>query len=132
MDIQRALNQRRAKEASMNEFGVQQFNLSGQLKISGAGETSVEVKFPVRFLEKPMFSCGWELEGNQDLVHGAFPGGHCVVYQWIYTDVPAAQHRFFTGAKLAIQTRGTNHQNMFLVYHFSGLSDGPVDGRANG
>lgn len=95
--------------------------LSGQVQVSGAGDTLVNLPFPVQFSQKPLLAFGFDLEHGQDIVIGSLPTLTMGVVRWDIVGNPPEQ-LFYRGCTLAIVTTGAANQIMYAHYHFTGTA----------
>lgn len=114
-------NQEAITQRGQNEMAATTTRLSGQLRVNGAGETYATVTFPTRFIEKPLFSFGGELQDGDTPAAGHMPTISIVVTRWITQERPP-QSRFYTGATLGIVTGGAAYQKMNAHWHFDGVA----------
>lgn len=94
--------------------------IEGTLKTGGLGNGSVEVAFPVWFLDRPSWSDGWELEPSQALEVNNFPQVHVGVASWImHTPIPHVS--YYVGAVLAVLvTAGRGDQKLIIHWQAQG------------
>ena len=99
----------------------------GQVFLGTTGETIVDISFPVRFLERPVFTPGGQLGEGSRLTRGAFPVVNAVVLSY-ETDTKADEGvvsgpaKYYTGAKLGITAQGLSDQSFYLDYRFEGTA----------
>lgn len=84
----------------IEEQAVRDGAIEGHLKLNGAGESLAELHFPISFLEKPVFTCGFELAPDSFLTTGQFPVATATVYDWLTRGTDA--NIMYIGAKIAI------------------------------
>ena len=99
--------------------------IKGRTKVLGVGETTVEVRFPVIYLETPTFTFGGELAEGSSLTAGQFPTVSAVVSRW-NVDEPDLElfgqtmRIHYRGAILAIVTTGPTNTDVYLHWAFTG------------
>ena len=107
--------------------------VSGQFLLSGVGEATKAVKFPVKFIEKPLLSFGGELTENSSPVDGSFPTVSVVIGGWdleipgiVNQETP--DRKYFVGATLLVVTTGVS-ESMWIHWHVTGVAiTNPVAG----
>lgn len=95
--------------------------VSGSVGITGTGELITELKFPVVFTERPVFTQGAVLDENQPIVTGAFPDIRGIVLNWVVKRQHSEQV-FYVGARIGVVARGSFDQRAFLDYRFEGMA----------
>lgn len=84
-----------------------------------AGEVAQDVKFSVRFIERPLFTFGGELDENQSASAGRFPTVSAVVLQWEIEELDKYR-KYFIGANLGLVTTGATTQRMWVHWRMEG------------
>jgi hypothetical protein len=81
-DIRQAFEHRRGEveRGRAVEGGV--FIVEGVIALTGTGEATVDVNFPVRFIEKPVLVGGGGAADNQRIVVGEYPRWNVGVLRW--------------------------------------------------
>lgn len=99
--------------------------IKGRTKVLGVGEATVEVRFPVVYLEAPTFTFGGELAEGSILSPGEFPTVSAIVSRW-QVDEPdldlfgQTMRIHYRGATLAIVTTGPADTDVYLHWTFTG------------
>ena len=114
--MQRAIRDQRTYVETLAEQGVRDGNVHGFINLPQDGETMVTVKFPVSFMEKPLFTCGLEMAENTWITQGAFPLYSATVTNW--TTQRPADSTIWIGVTLGIVTIGA--MRSILHYNFQG------------
>jgi hypothetical protein len=116
--MQRTMEQRRQyTEAHANAL-VRDGVAQGIVELEGSGETIVDVLFPIRFSELPIFAPGLELRGNASLQMGDLPVWSATVGRWITENV--SNSTLYAGATIGIVTFNAPRANFH--YSFAGRS----------
>jgi hypothetical protein len=120
-DISRGLNQGMHTANRVNEFTVKHQTVNGKFIQGGVGESSNDILFPVKFLEKPYFSFGGELTKDSSPTATMFPTISVVVLDWNFeqTDTGKIVKRLYVGATLGVVTTGVN-EKMTVHWRFEG------------
>lgn len=93
--------------------------VQGFFTLTGAGELSVEVDFPVWFIENPICSFGGELAANEFPEAGFYPTVSVVVLAWKKEDRPG-DVSYFSGAHLGAVTTGKAGQVLVVHWQMEG------------
>jgi hypothetical protein len=105
------------RTANLTRQGVQNGLATGFVSLSGPGESVAEIPFPQVFVEKPVFTFGFELGPSSWMKPGDFPVGTGIVTRWItrqFNEMPT-----WVGAKVAIVLCGIQGPG-FMHYQFRG------------
>jgi len=99
--------------------------IKGRTKVLGVGEATVDVPFPVIYLEAPTFTFGGELAEGSALEPTNFPTISAIVFAWDINepdlDLTGQTMRIhYRGARLAIVTTGPTSTDMYLHWQFTG------------
>jgi hypothetical protein len=89
--------------------------VQGFFTLTGAGERSVEVDFPVWFVENPVLTFGGELAPNEFPEAGYYPTVSVVVLAW-KLKTPTPEVNYYVGAHLGAVTTGKAAQ--VLIVHW--------------
>lgn len=116
--IQQSINSQRRYTETLSEQAVRDGACLGFVELEGSGEAIVDIEFPLRFLERPLFTAGLELRDNQWLTWGAFPTWSATVSKWV-TET-AGETRLYVGAALAVVTFNADRAD--LHYSFKARS----------
>lgn len=81
--LRRALDEKRSDVAKMGEVQGGVFQVYGSVDLTGIGGTTVEVNFPVTFLEEPNMVFGYRFGTNQAVVDGTFPRLDAAVVRYV-------------------------------------------------
>lgn len=81
--------------------------------VTGVGEASVDVDFSARFIEKPLLSCGAELDENQSPIAGNFPTVSAMVANWKFEELDKYR-KYYVGATYAIVLTGKSDQKTWV------------------
>lgn len=114
--VQRAIRDQRNYVETLAEQAVRDGHVHGFIKLPSDGESIVKVQFPISFAEKPLFTCGLEMDDNAWVSQGSFPIYSATVISW--TNRRPADTELFVGASLAIVTVGA--MRSILHYSFEG------------
>ncbi len=111
---------RRETIRRIDAMTVKVTRFSGRLLVGGTGEGSVDVPFPVEFVERPIFNFGGELDSNHRATAGRYPTVSAVIVDWVIVGANKGTEGRFRGATLAVTSRGTAGQKMWIHYTFEG------------
>lgn len=120
--VQRALQADRVRSETLAEQTVRDGIAQGHVEIGGEGESQVAVRFPMAFVEKPVFTSGLEIGDGAWLVQGAFPVWSASVAQWDVDDTRPSP--MWIGASLAVVVFGLARS--ILHYQFTARSFTPA------
>lgn len=115
---QKPTETRRGVVDRTSAMGVNDTKITGTHQIEHAGEISIDVAFPVRFVEEPDPSFGGVMSPNQAPEASNFPTVSVVVLQWFTVEANGATH--YVGARLAIVTTGKADHKMRVKWHMEG------------
>ena len=115
----RPFEQRRGDLNRMEGFLVKPTRVTGFELTIGAGEVSIDVKFPVWFVEKPSMSFGGELEEGEFIQDRKFPTVSVVVVRWEKAQAERGGG-WFVGANLAVVTTGKKDHRMWVHWQAEG------------
>ena len=101
--------------------------IPGFRELLGAGESLVDVKFPVAFIQMPVFVYGAALAPGSELIDGSYPVVSAVVAYWDVSQPDkesnnSVSRQYFTGAQVAVTTSGPETQRLIMNWQFSGLA----------
>lgn len=85
----------------------------------GGGEAVHDVTFPVWFLERPLFTYGFEMGPDTVLVTGKYPSLSLGVHRWTMKDYPGGVS-YFSGATLVVVAGGVDAQVMLVHWQVEG------------
>lgn len=117
--LQQALDRRAAQEAAVADRLVHDGEATGFVELAGIGETMANISFPIMFVEKPVFTYGFEMAPGSWLTHGDFPLGTGVVAAWVVQ--PYNDMKLYAGARVGIVLIGGGGP-MTFHYVFKGRS----------
>lgn len=115
--IRSALVSQRRYVEQLGEQVVKDGFCTGFVDLDMAGESVIEIDFPLRFIERPLFTTGLELGDNQHLSFGTFPTWSATVAAWntqLYGETA-----LYTGATIGAVIN--NVERSKLHYSFQGL-----------
>lgn len=115
---QMSFEQRRGTIDRQQAIQGQVFRVSYFMEVSGDGESTVDVNFPVAFSEYPSCYMGGALAPGQVLVATNFPWCSVMVAAW-KTDIKNG-HLYYIGATLVLVVGGPTSQVCILHYHAEG------------
>jgi hypothetical protein len=114
--MQRAIRDQRNYVETMAEQTIRDGHVHGFIELASAGEFVASVRFPISFMEKPLFTYGLEMGDNTWLAQGDFPIHSATVTS--YSIQRPADSQIYVGASLAIVVIGAARS--FLHYSFEG------------
>lgn len=117
--LQNTINQRDQYVRGVEELAVRDGEVQGFARVE-PGESILHLTFPIVFLERPVFTCGMELPGNEPLTYGAFPIWSASVASWSTRDMGGKAT--YVGAELGIVAIAPENPTLELHYRFSGQS----------
>lgn len=114
--LQEAIRAQHVYKETLAEQSVRDGAVVGTTILEGEGESLIEVPFPVKFLEKPIFTAGLETADNVSLQWGNFPVWSATVGAW--ATEPAENEPLYTGAFIGVFVLGPPRS--ILHYRFEG------------
>lgn len=114
------IEQRRQDLSRVDDFLIKNTAVSGRILVVGAGETVVEVAFPVWFIERPNFTYGGELEEGQSIEAENFPTISGIVETWTMKKAERLGGGYYVGARVICVTTGKENQNIYLHWRCEG------------
>lgn len=101
--------------------------VKGTTQINGAGEVTVNVAFPVVYIQAPIFTYGSELVPGNVLVEGKFPIVSAVIAYWDVRQPDLGKYggpivTHYRGAKLGCVISGPEDQQILLHWLFTGMA----------
>lgn len=118
--VARGLEARRTQVERIEGMAGQVTTVHGFIELEGAGELTIPVKFPIRFIEKPSFSFGAEMAENEQIVVKKFPTCSGVVLTWAFGVREDTGDRYYDGCTLIVVTTGQETQRMIFHYQMEG------------
>lgn len=104
----------------INNFLPTDTAVEGTFLVDGSGEATKTVHFPVRFINRPVFTSGGEMHLDTNPVAGQFPTVSCVVHRWITEQHAGFSKMYFVGAELLVVTTGPTSQRLWVHWRASG------------
>jgi hypothetical protein len=114
--IQRSIRDQRTYVETMAEQTIRDGHVHGFIELASSGELVADVRFPISFAEKPLFTYGLEMGDNTWLAQGDFPIHSATVTR--YTTQRPADSVIYVGASLGIVVIGAARS--ILHYSFEG------------
>lgn len=115
-DLARKIQGLAATRARVKDQITNVQTVNGLFKVAGAGEAATDIRFPVKFMERPLMNFGAELDPTNNsfglVTAGNYPTYDCVIGRFVTEGPP--EKRFFVGAQLLIRTTGVATQNMWI------------------
>ncbi len=101
--------------------------ITGQFLVEGSGEVTKQIYFPVRFIEKPLFFSGIEMNVDSSPVDQSFPLATTSVYDWDIEEPDLANgglnfRKYFVGANLAVVCIGNPGQRFWVNWMMVGTA----------
>jgi hypothetical protein len=122
--MQATIQDRRAYTENLTDQLVRDGTAAGTIELSGAGESIVELAFPIRFAEKPIFTAGLEQMDCPGVQWGKFPIWSATIIT--FRTEPSVGGPTYVGASVAVVTFDVPRG--YLHYNFAGRSySNPVD-----
>lgn len=117
---QRQAEARRGDVDRIEGIQAKHVRILGQVPIDGAGEVTFPVRFPVRFIEKPLMTSGWDMDGESDAITGNYPTVSIGTIDWEYQDFDDDYGQYWVGALVAVRTTGQTGLRIYANYIFEG------------
>ena len=120
-------NFRGALEARQNDRNLAQNSLMSRTQVEarvdvhGSGESRVEIRFPVIFSEKPIFTFGGELALGSTPEETAYPVISVMVLTWTTID-KSDQRTYYTGCEVGVVCLGKERQRAIAHCLFEGMA----------
>lgn len=109
------IEQRRADLERIDAMSVKVTTLTGRVQLIGQGELSIDIPFQYLFSEKPVVTCGIELEENHSPLTGFFPQHHIGVAGWDRVgEVDGAFDGYYRGMTLEVWIAGQEGQVLWV------------------
>lgn len=125
-DVQAIANNLRRRQAALaatkdrlSSQAGRVHTISGLFYVMGTGEATQEIKFPVRYVERPVCTFGAEVAPDSNITDGGFPTYSVTVGGWELEEINAAQI-LYVGATLFIVTAGAIGQNLWIHWSARG------------
>lgn len=126
--MQRTMEERRVYTESQADLMIRDGFAQGTVDLEGVGESIVDIAFPIKFLEPPIFAPGLELRGSVSLAAGSFPIWAATIANWFTENLSSSV--LYVGAAVAVVVLDAPRSK--LHYSFSGRSyRTPVDSSTN-
>lgn len=93
-------------------------SIYGVIAVDKPGEATVDITFPVTFIERPCFNAGLEMQNNESVVLGNYPVYGVTVNRWTYKQA-TENIRYWVGCNLAIRIQAPKGR-FFVHYEFLG------------
>lgn len=119
--FRRRMNRMRADSSGFSGLAAGPTRCSGQFILNGAGESEVQVVFPVSFSEVPRLSSGFEVREGDMLTPTKMPTMSMSVTRWIIEDRPPYSS-LYTGAVLGVVVTGPKGQRVLVSWHMDGIA----------
>lgn len=117
---QRQSEARRGNIDRIEGLQAKHVRLLGQVPIDGAGEVTFNVVFPVKYIEKPLMTSGWDMDGESDAITGNYPTVSIGTVDWKYEDFDDEYGMYWVGAVVAVRTTGQTGLRIYANYIFEG------------
>jgi len=134
------LERRRWSIANSRDVLGTEHVIKGRTQLQGSGEATINLTFPVLFIEPPTFTFGAELALGSVLEAGQFPIVSCCISAWgpngegaFRPDAPSEEaiqagaadislREYYTGAVVACVATGPSAQNVYIHWMFTGVA----------
>lgn len=114
-----AMEQRRTTVGRIDAFTVKHTFVVGRAILLGAGEATIDINFPVWFIEKPVLTVAGDLLDGSFAAADFFPTTSGMVTNWtVERDVPGAFEGYYTAARILVVTSGKLDQISSVNYMF--------------
>lgn len=114
----------RVENGRQSQGGV--FKVTYLFEVTGAGEASRDVNFPVWYQERPALSCGGEVDPSTVLVTGNFPWSSAMGGGFITVNRNGID--YYVGCRVILVVGGTADQKATIHFHTEGKGlQGPVN-----
>lgn len=119
-DITQGLEARRFDIERIVDAGGGVYDCAFFINIIGAGEGLAQVSFGVDFVEKPLFTAGFEMLPNQALVPGKYPSVTSGVFTWAEKRRSDNGLPLYQGASICIVATGATDLHALVHVNFQG------------
>jgi hypothetical protein len=116
--LTRALDNRRAAFERSEAFRPKDFSIGGKFLVSGAGEATTFVQFPIRFSQKPLITTGGEIANDAAPITRGLPIVSAVVSGWQTNRVNG--RLYYTGVYLGSVVQGLGTLRVFVNWIATG------------
>lgn len=117
--FRRRMNQQRMDRDGFSALSAGPTRCSGQFLMDGMGEGEIQVSFPVKFADKPLFSFAAEIREGDTLIETFMPKISMVVLRWLIEDRPPYSN-LYTGAILGVVAEGPPGSRLLGFWHMDG------------
>jgi len=117
--LQKVMQKRRLYVDSIAQNAVRDGTVQGFVGVD-IGESVATVTFPVVFTQRPVFTSGLELPGNEWLTYGSFPLWSATIAAW--NTVTLGDELGYRGATIGVVLFADTTENADLHYSFAGRS----------
>lgn len=117
--LQVALDTRRRDVDRIDSMLVDRCVVEGTFKMLGSGEGSIDINFPVQFIEKPIFNSGYELESGHAPSSGEVPTCTATVIDWKTVKRPG-DALYYVGCRVVVRTTGNSTLESHVHVYFHG------------
>lgn len=119
LNLRRALDVKRTDVAKAQEVHGGIHQVYGFIETMNHGEATVDVNFPVVFIEKPVFHANGEVGENQSITAGYFPTCNVMVRRWITSTTLEDTPRYHGANLLIVITGDTSLTDYLTIVHWS-------------
>jgi len=106
----------------VNTFLPTDTAVEGTFLVDGSGEAVKIVNFPIKFINRPVFTTGGELHLDTTPVPGQYPTMSCVINRWATEQHAGFSKMYFVGAQLLVVTTGPATQRLWVHWRASGVA----------
>ena len=116
----KSLTERRREDLQrIDQMSVKVTRVSGRVLLIGSGEATVDIPFPVYFVERPIFGFGGEMDDNFRVEALSFPTISAIVVDWVRVKaIENVTPGYYESATVAAVTTGQSDQQIWLHYSF--------------
>lgn len=114
-------NSENTTRSNLASVAASQAVSSHLIPVNSAGEAMESVRFPVKFLDMPMFTFGLQLQEGEGVIPGRRPSGSAYVESWI-TEERLPHTIFYVGAVIVGILEGPSFQKIIMNASFTGLA----------
>lgn len=126
--VNEAIRGHRQYVQTVTDQTVKDGSCLGFVELDGPGEATIDITFPLRFFERPLFTAGLELRDNSFLTWGAFPTWSATIVRF-NTEAINPDTILYVGAQLAIVTTNVNRSALHYSFQAKAFTNpsGPDD-----
>ncbi len=125
LNLQKQQRQHLSNVQRVDQTTPDVYVVGGRYLIDGMGESIQSVNFPIKFIEIPLFSYGFELAPGHALESGSFPSGTSIITKWSTVSDEIAGYQaqeLYEGATIGVSLVGSSGQKIWVHWRMEGVA----------